>query len=68
MTMTTMMTPIFFYLVTLRVIVSSLKQIDEDHNRFRQILCKACHCERVQKQAGKLDQSPDPYPITPLQL
>ena len=62
-----MMTP-DFYLVTLRVIVSSLKQIDEDHNRLRQILRKACHCERVQKQAGKLDQSPDPYPITPLQL
>ena len=67
MTMTTMMTPVF-YLVTLRVIVSSLKQIDEDHNRLRQILCKACHCERVQKQAGKLDQSPDSYPITSLKL
>ena len=36
----------------MHVIVLSLKQIDENHNKLRQIFCKPCHCAKLQTKVA----------------
>ena len=47
----------------MRVIVLSLKQIDENHNKLRQIFCKPCHCAKLQTKVGTPENASDFYPI-----